>query len=391
MSVNVSGLRVAWLLPSVFFYWQPTLKALSQLIPQTRVFTTRWFGLTPDDETNLSVELVGRVKVVQLSQSSQGYDKEFTYVSPGVVAPLLRYQPNVVFSNSFGVWTILALLFKFLGNWRVVIAYEGSSPSVDYRSSPLRLAIRRTMVRVADACITNSQAGKNYLTEVLHAPSQSVFVQPYEVPDPADLLQSCTDEEPDAPASNPVTFLFVGHLVPRKGLQYLLQSCAILQEQGCVNYRLMIVGSGEQQQELKAFSEAHGFSDRLQWTGRVEYGRLGSYFRQASAFILPTLEDTWGVVVQEALALGKPVLCSKRAGAHELIHHGENGFVFDPEQPETLAALMRQVIDQPDLSQRMGEQSKQSIAHLTPAAAGDFLAQVTEFVWNGAAAPQLSA
>lgn len=390
MGVQVSSLRIAWLLPTVFFYWQPTLKALSQRIPQTRVFTTRWSGLMPDDKTNLSVELVGRVKVLQLAQSLQGYDKEFTYVSPGVVVPLLRYRPDVVFSNSFGVWTILALLFKFLGNWRVVIAYEGSSPSIDYRSSPLRLAVRRAMVRTADACITNSQAGQRYLTEVLQAPSQAVFVQPYEVPDPADMLQACTDEETGSPASNLSTFLFVGHLVPRKGLQHLLQACAILQEQGCVNYNLMIVGNGEQQETLKAFSEAHGFSDRLQWTGRVEYGRLGIYFRRASAFILPTLEDTWGVVVQEAMALGKPVLCSKRAGAQELIHHGENGFIFDPEQPETLAALMRQVIDQPDLSQRMGEQSKQSIAHLTPAAAGDFLTQVTEFVWNGSATPQLS-
>jgi glycosyltransferase involved in cell wall biosynthesis len=378
--LQVSGLRVAWLLPTVFFYWQPALKSLAQVIPQTRVFTTRWFGLMPDDQTNLSVELVGQVKVLKLSQSANGYNQEFTYVSPGVIPPLLKYQPDVIFSNSFGVWTILALMFKFLGNWRVVIAYEGSSPGVDYRSSPLRLAMRRAMVRAADACITNSQAGQRYLTGVLHASPQAVFVQPYEVPDPTDLLQACTDDANGPSSAHAPTFLFVGHLVPRKGLHLLLQACALLQQQGCEHYRLMIVGDGEQREELEAFSEANGLGDRLQWIGRVEYGRLGTYFRQASVFVLPTLEDTWGVVV----------LCSQRAGAHELIHPGENGFVFDPEQPVVLAAYMRQLIDQPELCQRMGEQARQSIAHLTPATAGTFLAQVTEFVWNGSAPAHLS-
>jgi len=382
MNGKVSNLHVAWLLPSVFFYWQPALTALAQWFSETTVLTTRWYGQMPEHDSALNVKLVGNVKVLKLGESATGYGSEFTYVSPKVIIPLLQLKPHVVFSNSFGVWTILALLFKPLGNWRVIIAYEGSSPSVDYRNSPLRLWLRRFMVRLADAYITNSQAGQRYLTEVLYAAGERVFVQPYEVPDPNALLGNSGESELDQqPLKHPV-FLFVGHLVSRKGIHLLLQACAILQKQGCENYSLLLVGDGAQRQELEAFSQAHGLSDRTHWTGRVEYGNLGTYFRKADVFILPTLEDTWGVVVQEAMVLGKPVLCSDRAGAHEMIIAGENGYVFDPYQPEELAALMHRFIDDPDLSRIMSQKTQQTISANTPEAAAEFMAQVATFAWG---------
>jgi glycosyltransferase involved in cell wall biosynthesis len=378
----MDSLRIAWLLPSVFFYWQPSLKELAQLIPQTTVFTSSWYGPTPETESALTVKLVGKLKVIKLTQSSTGYGSEFTYLSPSILGPLLQFKPHVIFSNSFGVWTILALFLKPLGKWRVVIAYEGSSPSVDYRNSPLRLWLRRLMVRLADACITNSRAGRAYLTEILNAPPDSVFVQPYEVPDPKALSGYSEDVDQSQLRLNSPVFLFVGHIVPRKGLHLLLEACAVLQQQGCDRYTLLVVGDGAQREELESLIKTYRLGDRVQWTGRVEYSHLGAYFHQADVFILPTLEDTWGVVVQEAMILGKPVLCSKRAGAAELITPGENGFVFDPEQPDQLAQLMRQFIEDPSLSRLMGEKSQQAMTHHTPTAAGKFLAQVAEFAWG---------
>ena len=376
---NNPNLRIAWLLPSAFYYWQPAISKLAQLFPQTTVFTGLWQGFAPGFENSFAVEVLER-KVIQLTRTSTGYGNNFTYLSLNIINRLIRFKPDLIFTSSFGVWTMLALLLKPLAKWRVVIAYEGSSPSVDYRGSAPRLALRRAMVKAADALITNSKAGKAYLTDILKAKESNVFHQPYEVPATTALV-GCTKEDKHSnlhQLQRPV-FLFVGGIIPRKGLHLLLEACVVLQKQGYRNYTLLVVGDGAQRQELEAFSQTHELADCVKWAGRVNYGNLGAYFNSADVFVLPTLEDTWGVVVLEAMALGKPVLCSKWAGAAEMVIEGENGYLFEPQQPEELAKVMRRFIEQPNLSKSMGDKSQQLMAQHTPEVAAQFLAKVTSF------------
>ena len=66
------------------------------------------------------------------------------------------------------------------------------------------------------------------------------------------------------------------------------------------------------------------------------------------------------------MAFGKPVLCSQWAGATEIMADGDNGYIFDPYDPHQLAALMQRFIEQPNLIERMGAQSKELAVSLTP-------------------------
>lgn len=122
--------RIAWLLPSAFFYWQPAISELARIFPQTKVFTGRWQGFAPGFEDSFAIEVLER-KVIALRRKETSYGDNFTYLSPNIVNRLLQWKPDVIFTSSFGVWTILALLFKPIGKWRVILAYEGSSPGVD--------------------------------------------------------------------------------------------------------------------------------------------------------------------------------------------------------------------------------------------------------------------
>ena len=375
----MSTIRIAWLLTSAFYYWHPTLSYLAKIFPQMRAFSANWRGYAPGFEDSFNIELVGQRKIIPILKNAKSYGTNFTYLPLNIVNRLLKFQPEVIFSNSFGIWTILALLFKPLGRWRVVIAYEGSSPGVDYRNSPARLSVRRAMVKAADACITNSHAGKNYLIEVLNAKENHVFVQPYEVPAANSMSGRNITEQVFSQSKKPI-FLFVGSVNPRKGLNLLLEACAILTKQGGENYTLLVVGDGSQRQELEEFSQKNNLKNCVQWVGRVDYGELGEYFGTADVFVLPTLEDTWGMVVLEAMVLGKPVLCSKWAGASELIIERENGYSFDPYQPEKLAELMQYFIDNPELAIAMGEKSQQLMNKYTPEAAAKFMTEVTSFV-----------
>lgn len=378
--------RVAWLLTSAFFYWHPLMQSVTKRFPQTRVFTSRWPGFAAGLEDTFDLELVGERKVIKLSQAKTSYGNNFTYLPLSIVGRLLTFKPDVVFSNAFGVWTILALLFQQVGGWKVVIAYEGSSPGVDYRNSRLRLALRRMMVRAAAACITNSQAGRDYLIDCLDADNRFVFAQPYEVPGAASLEKSRLETESiplrfDAAAAQRPLFLFVGSTIPRKGIQFLLQACARLNAQKNADYTLAIVGDGEQRAELEQFCRENHLTGSIEWVGRVDYQQVGQYFQQADVFILPTLEDTWGMVVLEAMALGKPVLCSHLAGASELIIEGRNGYCFDPRDAQATAEAMLRFIQDPHLIQALGTQAQQlMVQKYNPEAAADFLAEVTAAV-----------
>lgn len=379
-AIGSESCRVAWLLPAAVLYWQPLLKEFTQRFSQTRVFTSHWRGFIQGFEDSFNVEIVGQRKFIEVASTSSHYDSGFMYLSPGIIGQLFRFKPQVVFTNSFGLWTILALLFKSIGRWQVVVAYEGSSPGVDYRNSPLRIGLRRLLVWLADALVTNSEAGKAYLTTVLKAEERRVFKHPYEVPDATALQGDLQDMESIVLQSQNPVFVYIGKVIPRKGLNFLLQACVKLEEQGCHKYTLLVIGDGPQRQELEAFCQEQNLQDRVQWVGRVPYEQLGAYVRAADVFVLPTLEDTWGMVVLEAMALGKPILCSRQAGAVELVTDGENGYRFDPDIPEDLANKMRRFIDQPDLIDSMGSKSKQLMTHYTPETAAQFLTEVASFV-----------
>ena len=377
------NLRVAWLLPVCWYYWQPALKEFSQYFPQTKIFTGLFPGFVEGLENSLEVELVGKFKPLSIIKNKQSYGSGVTLLSPKVIFPLFKYQPQIIFSSSFGIWTIIALLLKPWRKWQVIIAYEGSSPGVDFRNSRLRLLIRRIMVLAADAAIANSQAGKSYLIEVLQAHRDRVFAHPYEVP-ALELLGRSQKPQADyqfSQARRPI-FLSVGRIVKRKGIDILLKACKQLNDFGKTNYTVLLVGDGEEKPYLEAFTQEHNLEPNVRWLGRVEYNQINNYYQNCDVFILPTWEDTWGVVVLEVMLFGKPVICSLGAGSSELIIEQENGYTFDPNHPQQLAQLMAKFIDNLAIATEMGLKSQQEMTKYTPAAAGLFLKQVLDSCLN---------
>lgn len=384
---NSASIKIAWLLPTAWFYWQPSLSELTTLFSDTKVFAGLFPGFAKGFKNALDVEIVGQRKVVAVTQSATSYGDNFTYLSPKIVPRLLHFSPRVVFSSSFGIWTLLAILFKPLGGWKIVIAYEGCSPGVDYRNSPVRLSLRRAMVWAADACISNSEAGRQYLVEILGAPPELTFVQPYEVPDERSLGAVNTELKQVSPNHNLTftdlahpTFLFVGGVVPRKGVKCLLEACKQLKAAGHSKFNVLVVGDGSQLAELQAFTAQHKLDDCIIWVGRVNYDDIGTYFHYADVFVLPTLEDTWGMVVLEAMLLGKAILCSTGAGASELVKEGENGYCFSPDQPQELAAAMERLLTNPDQIAAMGQRSQAIMQQYTPRAAAEAMAKVIDCI-----------
>ena len=381
--VDRGELRVAWLVPEVELgaYWQPVLREFTKVFKNTVFYTGRvWSGFDPTMPGASAIKLVGETKFVETEKIETGYDRGFIVVSPSIIGYLLEFRPQVVFPQAFSLWTVIVALLKPLMRWRIAIIYDGSSPNTDFRDSSFRTFVRRILVRFADAFVSNSNAGKKYLMEVLNVPEDKIFTRTYLVPDAGALLKRLDQTQPPNLQLKHPIFLYVGRITARKGIKTLLEACAILKSQGYVDYSLLIVGKGDQREELEAFIKERDFEEQVIWAGWVEYGNLGSYFQQADVFVFPTFEDVWGMVVPEAMVFGKPVLCSNGAASCELIVSGENGYIFDPSSAKELADKMQIFIEHPDLIESMGERSRQIISQKTPETAAKAYVEVTSFL-----------
>lgn len=392
-------LRIAWVIPITCIYWQAILKDFVRLFPQTKIFTSKLFLSAWKWEENLDIEQVGQLKTLQFKSQNFSYGSKIALMTPKIINRLWHYRPQLVIADTFCMWTLLVLLTKFWGKWQVILAYEGSSPGVDFLNSPLRLLIRRLMVALADACITNSKAGKAYLIKNLYASENKVFNYPYLVPDSQYLIynfnevqsgfenisnsQHISDFTSNLSVNNTSTkqtvFLFIGRLIPRKGIQTLLQACSLLEQQGYDNYSLIVVGKGEQKNQLEQFCQTNKLEQYIQWIGQVDYKLIGTYFDRADILVLPSLEDTWGMVILEAILCGKMVLCSNAAGASEIVLEHQNGYVFEPNNPEQLAKLMVAAMKDSSLIESMKQKSQQIADKYTPKLSADFLAEIIHF------------
>ena len=147
--------------------------------------------------------------------------------------------------------------------------------------------------------------------------------------------------------------LYVGSLIQRKGLDLLMPALA----QTDPGITLVIAGEGPEKECLEEQIRSLGLTDRVTFLGYVEGEPLRELYRSSDAFILPTREDCFGLVILEAMCASLPVISSRYAdGARELIEEDGNGYIVDPEKKEELAAAITRCFAD-GTAERLGRQS----------------------------------
>jgi len=161
-------------------------------------------------------------------------------------------------------------------------------------------------------------------------------------------------------------FLYVGRLVPDKGVFELLSAYAKLDDSMRSQVGLVLVGDGAARAKLE--QQAASISpSRILFPGFAQRERLGAYYALAEAQVLPTYTDTWGLVVNEGMACGLPVILSSVAGcAADLVRDGGNGFLVPPGDVEALARAMKHIVWEPALRLAMSASSIERIRAYSP-------------------------
>lgn len=157
-----------------------------------------------------------------------------------------------------------------------------------------------------------------------------------------------------------LVLLFVGRLSPEKGLETLLQALRLLD----AKERPYVLLAGEGPQSRWLYSKAAAtLGDDVRFLGFVSQSRLPALYDLCDALVLPSLHEPWGMVVNEVMNAGRPVILSDRVGsAHDLLRNGDNGLSFPAGNATTLAGAIRHVLREPEFHERAGALSLQLVS-----------------------------
>jgi len=249
------------------------------------------------------------------------FDEKFIHLTPGVLWHLMRFQPDAIITNEMGFRSVVALAYGTLFRKPVWI-WWGGTLHTERHTDVLRKALRNIITMWADHWVTYGQTSTEYLLSLGVKREQILQSQ-----NGIDEERFKTHVEPAWTIGPKPVVLHVGQFIERKGVGLLIDAAAHLQKQG-YEFSLLLVGSGREKFTIQQRAEALGLKNTHFQPGQPPE-RMPSVYRSADLLVFPTLEDVWGLVANEAVLSGVPVLCSKYAGCAPELFTPEN--IFSPD------------------------------------------------------------
>lgn len=217
------------------------------------------------------------------------------------------------------------------------------------------------------ACFATGTYSRNYLISYGAHPER-VFILP-NTPDivyfrkQSALYRSEREElKKQLGISDKIVIIYVGRLVTIKGVEYLLKAYNRLRLKRN-NLCLLLVGDGVLMGSLQKTCQIEKIDD-VHFIGFKQIDELPLYYGIADIFVLPSIKEPWGVVVNEAMACGLPVIVTRKVGASaDLVRPGKNGFIIRERNVDDLCEALEQLIINPTLRDEMGKMSQKIIAN----------------------------
>jgi glycosyltransferase involved in cell wall biosynthesis len=315
------------------------------------------------------------------------YQGAMLFLNPGVVTRLLRLRPHVVVCGGWHHPTLwLGLLAARLCGARVLVWSESTAADsrVPHRAKD---ALKRWMVARADGFVVPGAPQRDYLLS-MGAPADRVWVAPNAVDNGHFAAGAALRETVRGELGlSGTVVVFVGRLLDEKGVPELLDAAAALRGSGAT---VLVVGDGPDAGRYRREAAERGLHNVV-FAGFRDQDELPGLYSAADVFVFPTRSDPWGLVLNEAMAAGLPVVSSDAAGAtRDLVRPGENGFVYPSGDGDALRDALLALVGDEALRARMGRRSREIVSAFTPAAMAGALAEAALRVRKGApaAAPE---
>jgi len=266
----------------------------------------------------------------------------------GYLKKVILHKPDIILCSEYNLGTFLTALFaKWYFPKSEVYTVCDDSVDVAKNSSFSRKTGRYLCMKVLDGLVLGNDFAEKWYNNKF--PKMKTIVSPIiqkeerviSILNGAQHISSKYIHQYNLKDKN--ILLFVGRLVKVKNLVFLMEvfSRYVANNKNVV---LVLIGDGDKKDELIDQVRMLNIQDNVLFGGRFENEELYAWYRIADYFILPSISETFGAVVNESLIAGVPVICSNLAGASSLIN-GKNGVIFNPYNKDELLSIFNNVLN----------------------------------------------
>lgn len=364
-------MRITWVTRSFLDYRIPVFKALDEMCGHQ--LTVIYYKDIPPQRCQeklhaiLGDRAIAREKELRIGNrpkvdnASRANSSIRIPVSLGLIKQVIETKPDVMVSDGFMQWTYAPLVVRALRHIPHVMLYERTTHT-ERTASNSRRWYRKFVSHWIDAIGCNGRLTGDYVKQLLGW-DDSRLTYGHMVADVAGMAKKVSETSDYTVQKlrreygiKGTMLLFVGQMIPRKGVMELLAAWNDFKKICTEECTLVYVGSGIQEQELKDYAAANRIHDFVM-TGAVDYEQIAKFYKAADCFIIPTLEDNWSLVVPEAMACGLPIATSIYNGCYPELVHSENGWTFDPLRNESMIKTLHEILANREYLKEMGKQS----------------------------------
>ena len=242
----------------------------------------------------------------------------------------------------------------------------------EYKNTPFKQRISepfyRIMLRNAKSCICYGSKAKEWLVSQ-GVSKDKIFISYNINPEVYDNLRKSVTQK-DGKGE---TILYVGRLIKRKGVDYLLRAFSEIRKTNG-NVRLILIGGGDfyklgeksEEFELKTLASKLNIEKDVVFLGHQGKAAIDSWYKKSDLFVCPSITldngEAWGHVIEESLSFGLPVITTDAVGAgYDLIEGGVNGFIVPEKDSGRLHEKIKSILDDPLLLEKMSKESRATL------------------------------
>ncbi len=174
-----------------------------------------------------------------------------------------------------------------------------------------------------------------------------------------NFIEDCSLETNLTPINNPPCIGYIGRFVPEKGVDLLIKALSILYLKR-IPFKAILAGDGPEKKKLEGIVSASPFQKYVKFLGWLDDKK--QFYNEIDILCVPSRIETFGIVILEALNLGKPVISTKTPGPKDIITHNKNGVLCEVDS-NSISDSIQNLIENPNLAFRLATQGRQDVKH----------------------------
>ncbi len=300
----------------------------------------------------------GLLEEVSLSQRINGILKTIKDFKPDVV--------NLTGYYDIASWTIL--LYCKLKGIKTILSNE--STANDHARNGFKELVKGFIIKQFDGFFNFGTSSENYILSFGINKEKMLVkrncVDNKVLKDTYLNALSTRNQQQKALNLSAKNFIFVGRLISFKNLFHLLEAYELAQKKSQQDWGIIILGDGDLKIDLQQYVSEKNIQN-ISFQKGVSWQQVSEYLALSDVLVLPSYSEPWGLVVNEAMACGLPVIVSDKCGcAIDLVENGKNGFTFAPNNSEALTNILLKFMNQEVDYKQMGLVSEQIIKEYSP-------------------------